>query len=81
MNKPKPTTDRIAELLAISDPLERATAITAYGRSIGNLPPLLAKQRRADLATGRTELSAGRLAKAVGIAKSGIFRLTKPATS
>lgn len=73
-----PEQDPVAALLAISTPLERAAAITAYGRSLGNLPPVLAKQRKADLAASRAEMSAGQIAIRLRLRRSGVFRLTRP---
>jgi len=65
----------VAELLAITDPIERAARITAYGRPFGTLPSALAEARKADLAAARKTLSASKLAKRVRIARSGITRL------
>lgn len=66
--------DRIAALLAIRNPVQRAAAITAYGRT-RRLPKVLANRRIADLAHGRLSHSASQLAALVGLAKSGIHRL------
>lgn len=68
--------EEAAALLAVADPLERAAAITAYGRVRGNLPPALAEQRRLDLQHSRKTLSASKIAAYVRLARSGIFRLT-----
>lgn len=65
----------VAELLAISDPLERAARITEYGRTVGTLPTVLADQRKADLAWSRRTLTVGQIAARVRLARSRIFRL------
>lgn len=72
----QPDEDPVAALLAIVDPLERAARITDYGRTRGNLPPVLALQRKADLKASRKTHSASKIAAYVRLARSGIFRLT-----
>lgn len=81
MKHPKLDEATIAELLAVADPLERATRITEYGRTLGTLPTVLFKQRSADLKALRKDHSAGQLSALLRIARPRIFKLApKPAT-
>lgn len=73
-----------AALLAeISSPVERACAITAFGRPTGTLPPPLARIRELDLVhlcvkEGRKVIW---VAKAVGISPSRVSRIVRRATT
>lgn len=75
MTEPKTREDWVDELLSIPDPIQRAAAITAYGRTIGTLPTVLADQRKADVALSRLNRPAREVAKLIALGKSGVHRL------
>lgn len=75
MPQPKLRDVEVAELLAISDRVERVAQITKAGRRIGTLPKPLSEQRKTDLRELRKSHPLGDLAELISLAKSGICRL------
>lgn len=71
-----PTLD---EIQAIDCLFARVRRVTEFGRTVGTLPTLLARQRRADLKTLREKHSAGAIAARVNLARARIFAITRPA--
>ena len=71
-----------AEMASVTDPFQRAALITEMARRCGTLPRALFQIRRDALAELRqAEHSARVIAERVGLSRSRVFQLTRPAAA